>query len=83
MSALMEGKDMDDVLVIEQKGAIVHLTLNRPEKRNALNDDMVAALDAFLANVPGDARAIVISGVGDISPPGSICPNTSRANRCK
>lgn len=55
---------MDDVLVIEQKGAIVHLTLNRPEKRNALNDDMVAALDAFFANVPRDARAIVISGAG-------------------
>lgn len=60
----MEGKDMDDVLVIEQKGAIVHLTLNRPEKRNALNDDMVAALDAFFANVPKEARAIVISGAG-------------------
>lgn len=55
---------MDDVLVIEQKGAIVHLTLNRPEKRNALNDDMVAALDAFFANVPKEARAIVISGAG-------------------
>ncbi len=55
---------MADVLIIEQKGAIVHLTLNRPEKRNALNDDMVAALDTFLASFPKDARAIVVSGAG-------------------
>lgn len=55
---------MTDVLIIEQKGAIVHLTLNRPEKRNALNDDMVAALDTFLASFPKDARAIVVSGAG-------------------
>lgn len=55
---------MAEVLIVEQKGAIVHLTLNRPEKRNALNDDMVAALDTFFANVPKDARAIVISGAG-------------------
>jgi len=64
MTALMEGNSMADVLIIEQQGAIVHLTLNRPEKRNALNDDMVAALDAFFANVPKDVRAIVISGAG-------------------
>jgi enoyl-CoA hydratase/carnithine racemase len=42
----------DDVLLVEIKGAIAHLTLNRPEKRNALNDDLVAALDAFLEKRP-------------------------------
>ena len=51
-----------NVLVIEQQGAIAHLTLNRPERRNALNDDLVAALDAFFSDVPKDVRAIVISG---------------------
>lgn len=55
---------MADVLVVDQKGAIAHLTLNRPEKRNALNDDLVAALDAFFADVPQQTRAIVISGAG-------------------
>ena len=64
MSALAEGQVMADVLIIEQKGAIAHLTLNRPEKRNALNDDLVAALDAFFAAVPTETRAIVISGTG-------------------
>ncbi|OAM77508.1 crotonase/enoyl-CoA hydratase family protein [Devosia elaeis] len=55
---------MADMLVVDQKGAIAHLTLNRPEKRNALNDDLVAALDAFFADVPQQTRAIVISGAG-------------------
>ncbi len=55
---------MANVLIVEQKGAIVHLTLNRPEKRNALNDDLVAAFDEFFAAVPDGARAIVVSGAG-------------------
>jgi enoyl-CoA hydratase/carnithine racemase len=63
MSAL-EAQAMDNVLIVEQKGNIAHLTLNRPEKRNALNDDLIAALDAFFSNVPGGTRAIVISGAG-------------------
>ena len=54
----------DSVLLVEQKGAISHLTLNRPDKRNALNDDLVAALDGFFAKVPSETRAIVISGAG-------------------
>lgn len=55
---------MADVLTVTNKGAIVHLTLNRPEKRNALNDDLVAAFDAFFAAVPSGTRAIVVSGAG-------------------
>tara|TARA_R110002020_G_scaffold2200_3_gene10194 strand:+ start:5059 stop:5823 length:765 start_codon:yes stop_codon:yes gene_type:complete len=55
---------MADELIIEHKGAIAHLTLNRPEKRNALNDGLVAALDGFFSAVPAGTRAIVISGAG-------------------
>lgn len=54
----------DDVLFVEIKGAIAHLTLNRPEKRNALNDDLVAALGAYFSAVPEAVRAIVVSGAG-------------------
>ena len=53
-----------DSLTIARRGAVAHLTLNRPEKRNALNDDLVAALDAFFSAVPDDVRAIVVSGAG-------------------
>lgn len=55
---------MAAILVVEQKGAVVHLTLNRPEKRNALNDDLIAALDEFFSSMPDTARAVVISGAG-------------------
>jgi enoyl-CoA hydratase/carnithine racemase len=54
----------DQVLILEQQGNISHLMLNRPEKRNALNDDLVAALDAFFADLPEQTRAIVVSGTG-------------------
>lgn len=53
-----------DVLLVRDKGAIAHLTLNRPEKRNALNDDLVSALDAYFTAVPESVRAIVVSGAG-------------------
>lgn len=53
-----------DVLLVETRGAIAHLTLNRPEKRNALSDDLVSALDAYFSAVPDTVRAIVVSGAG-------------------
>ena len=55
---------MADVLTVTTRGAIVRLTLNRPDKRNALNDELVAAFDAFFAAVPPGTRAIVVSGAG-------------------
>lgn len=54
----------DQVLTVSRKGAVGHLMLNRPDKRNALNDDLVAALDVYLAAVPEGIRAIVVSGQG-------------------
>ncbi len=64
MSVASERQAMADMLTIAHKGNIAHLTLNRPEKRNALNDDLVAALDAFFSTVPDGIRAVVISGAG-------------------
>ena len=55
---------MADVLTVTSRGTIVHLMLNRPEKRNALNDELVAAFDAFFQAVPTGTRAIVVSGAG-------------------
>jgi len=55
---------MLDVMTVEEKGGVFHLTLNRPEKRNALNDATIAALDAFFSAVPQAARVVVVSGAG-------------------
>src|SRR6188768_2033252 len=55
-----------DELLVETTGAVRTLTLNRPEKRNALNDGLVAELKAALVEADGDEdlRAIVIRGAG-------------------
>jgi len=51
-------------LQFKRRGAIGILLLNRPEKRNALSDAMVEEIDACLAAVPEDVRALVLHGAG-------------------
>ena len=53
-------------LLIENAGATRVLKLNRPEKRNALNEALVAELKGALAEADADEtlRAIVIRGAG-------------------
>lgn len=54
------------ILNVEQTGAIAHLTMNAPERLNALSDEMLEALQTTLdhfANDP-DIRVITLSGIG-------------------
>jgi (methylthio)acryloyl-CoA hydratase len=51
-------------LQFKRRGAIGVLLLNRPEKRNALSDAMVEEIDACVAAVPEDVRALVLHGAG-------------------
>jgi enoyl-CoA hydratase/carnithine racemase len=57
---------MDDVLLMETRGAVRLLTMNRPAKLNALNADLVHALtDALLAAQHDDAvTVVVLAGAG-------------------
>ena len=49
---------MGNTLLTEREGALVVLTLNRPEKLNALNAELLGELDAALGDRPfGDAGA--------------------------
>ncbi len=52
------------LLRIETDRAIVHLRLNRPDKRNALNETLVRELQTTFVNLPKSARVAVISGEG-------------------
>lgn len=53
-------------LSIQTTGSVRTLTLNRPEKRNALNDALIASLKSALSEADGDEdlRSIVIRGAG-------------------
>jgi methylglutaconyl-CoA hydratase len=53
-------------VLIETQGTIRIITLNRPDKRNALNDELIADLKSALNDADADqnVRAIVIRGAG-------------------
>jgi enoyl-CoA hydratase/carnithine racemase len=56
----------DDV-VLQRRGPVARLTINRPERRNALNASVLSGLRAGLASVKRDdsVRVIVLTGAGD------------------
>ena len=53
-------------LSIRREGPVAHLTLNRPDVRNAFNEDVISELTAWAHAAAGDAslRAVVLSGAG-------------------
>ena len=55
-----------DTVLYEVIGSLARITLNRPEKRNALNDELVAALKDALRRVDNerDVRAVILAGAG-------------------
>lgn len=55
---------MSDLLV-DIDGRVATVTLNRPAKRNAMNDAQVANLSAFCDAPPEGVRVIVLTGTGE------------------
>jgi 2-(1,2-epoxy-1,2-dihydrophenyl)acetyl-CoA isomerase len=55
-----------ETITLEKKDHVARLTLNRPERLNALNRLMFRELNAALADVSGDRemRALVLTGAG-------------------
>lgn len=53
----------DTIQVDRDARGIVTLTLNQPDRRNALSPAMIDELTAF-ARSPGDARAVILAGAG-------------------
>jgi enoyl-CoA hydratase/carnithine racemase len=62
VSGLLSGLAL---LRVEQSGPIVHLRLQRPAKRNAINDALIAELHTAFVNLPESARVAVLSGEGE------------------
>ena len=57
---------MSEHLIIEQNGAVVTATMNRPERLNALNTGLVTELREFFADLywRRDVRVVVLRGAG-------------------
>jgi methylglutaconyl-CoA hydratase len=55
-------------LQVRRDGPVEYLTLNRPEVRNAFNDEVVAELSAWAATVAADTgvRVVVMAGAGKV-----------------
>lgn len=51
-------------LVVQREGGVLRLTIDRPEKRNALSDEVASAICAELANLDG-ATVVLLASTGD------------------
>ena len=56
------------IVVTEDRGAVRHIVLNRPEKRNAMNQELLLALGAALreAAAAPDVHCVVLRGEGPV-----------------
>jgi methylglutaconyl-CoA hydratase len=55
-------------LAVQREGGVEHLTLNRPEVRNAFNEDVIAELTAWAHAAARDSglRVVVLRGAGKV-----------------
>ena len=62
------GFTMSEILLVESDGSIVRLTLNRPEKRNALSHELLIQLELTLGKIRNDptARVVVLGSRGPV-----------------
>lgn len=62
LSASLQALDIDDSIQLEQDGSILYLWLNRPESRNAMNLNMVNAIQQVFTAIRNDLsiRAVII-----------------------
>jgi len=50
------------VLKVDVDGPIATLTMNRPDKRNAMCEELLNAIDAFFSAPPKDVRVVILTG---------------------
>ena len=58
---------MSDPVLVERRNAVLWITINREERRNALNEQVVRSIDKAIADAVagGEVKAIVLTGAGD------------------
>ncbi len=63
----MSAAAADQHVVVSRDGPVATITLNRPEKLNALTMAMLADLDAALGAIDADndVRVVIVTGAGE------------------
>jgi enoyl-CoA hydratase/carnithine racemase len=59
------GTVLPPSLTAEQRGNVAILRLNRPQKRNALDDETILGIETFFSAPPEDARCVLLCGEGE------------------
>ena len=67
--------DVEPVILTEVSQRVGTITLNRPERRNALNGELIAALDGAVRQMADDpdAKVIVLTGAAPKGAHGGFC----------
>jgi (methylthio)acryloyl-CoA hydratase len=65
MGNASEAAERAGLIKVETSGSVLTVGLNRPAKRNALNDGIILAIGDCFANIPEDVGAVVVHGIGD------------------
>src|SRR6201986_4704364 len=65
MGNASEAAERAGLLKVETSGSVLMVGLNRPAKRNALNDGIILALQDCFSAIPEGIGAVVIHGIGD------------------
>jgi len=64
MREMSKAAGQSNVTRIDIDGDIATMTFDRPEKRNAMNEDLIADLDAFFSAPPEGVNAVILRGEG-------------------
>ena len=57
--------DLPASLTAERQGSVAILRLNRPHKRNALDDTTILGIESFFAALPDGVGAVLLAGEGE------------------
>ena len=61
---MQEIKSPTTSIQLEIRDEILLVAINRPEKRNAFNDDLILGIEKVFENIPSQVRCVIIYGLG-------------------
>src|SRR4029453_13567989 len=65
MSSKSLAAQLPASLAAGRHGSVAVLKLNRPQKRNALDDETIVGIEQFFASLPSGVHAVLLVGEGE------------------